>query len=72
MLGRDGGIWKHFHRDATNKARKQWMLNAHNAGQASELLLASILKSTRVVWKTVVEEELAKLVGQPRDAEPVR
>lgn len=63
MLGPDGGIWKHFHRDAINKARKQWMLNAHNASQASQLLIASTLKSTRVVWKTVVDEEVAKLAA---------
>jgi hypothetical protein len=57
------GPLKYLHRDATAKARKQWMAYAGHARRGAELLIALTLQRTRTVWETVVREEVDKLTA---------
>jgi hypothetical protein len=63
MRASDLGVLRYLHRDAVRKARQQWMIYAHNAHNAAALLIADTLQQTRVVWETVVKEQLDKLAA---------
>jgi hypothetical protein len=60
----DLGALAYFHRDAARKARKQWMDYARSARRGAAVLIAMALQQTRIVWETVIREELDKLAAK--------
>ena len=58
------GAVAYFHRDAVRKARKQWIDYARSARRGADVLIAIALQDTRVVWETVIQEELDKLAAK--------